>query len=140
MVVAGFRPIAFALLCVSCTSIYADSRTFDGTRWRVTAVNGHATPPRDPFFVEFLRSSYRARVGCNEARGQYRIERRDLIPAGMMTTEMACEAVPATGIPLMTYEQWGFRVLRQPMRMHWSSARRLRLSNASGSLDLEQAL
>ena len=135
---AGFRAAALALMCAGCTSIAVDQRSFEGTRWRVTAINGQPTSARGVFFFEFERGSYSARMGCNQARGRYRVEGDALVAFGTMTTEMACDAVPAEPIPLMTFEEWGFRVLRAPMRMQWKGETGLTLSNANGSIVLER--
>ena len=53
MAAAGFRATLLAFLCAGCTSIAADARTFEGTRWHVTAVNGRATPVAGDYRIEF---------------------------------------------------------------------------------------
>jgi heat shock protein HslJ len=137
MAAAGFSA-ALLLACAGCTSIAVDARTFAGTSWRVQAINGHATPAAQRFSMEFAEGSFRARMGCNEAGGGYRIAGDTLVPAMIRATQMACEAEPPTAIPLMTYERWGFGVLGQPMNIRWLSGRRLILRNSSGSIELER--
>jgi hypothetical protein len=64
---------------------------------------------------------------------------RDVISAGpVMSTKMAC--LPATDEPRpgpMEFENMGFSVLGQPMRMTWRDSRHLSLANAAGSIELE---
>ena len=128
---AGFRIAALALACGACTSIAADERTFEGRSWQVVAINGRPTPRWQSFHIDFARGRFIARMGCNEAAGAYRIDGSRLVPGFAHHTEMACEA------PMMTFEQWGFAVLHQPMRMTWKNSRRLTLSNAAGSIEIE---
>jgi heat shock protein HslJ len=128
---AGSRLAILALLCAGCTSIAADARTFEGTRWRVTAINGHATPAAINYAIGFKDRRIGGQVGCNHFGGEYRVVREILTTSAMMMTEMACPD------PAMTFESWGISILQQPMRMTWASSRRLALSNAAGSIDLE---
>ena len=139
MAAAGFRIAALALLGAGCTSIAADARTFEGTRWQVTAINGHPTPRYPNFRIEFARGRFTARMGCNIAYGIYRIEHEQLIPGFGGHTEMACKAVSDFAVPPMTFETWGFAVLHKPMRMSWKSSRELTLTNGAGSIQLEFA-
>ena len=139
MAVAGIRTSVFATLgLLGCTSIAADARTFGGTRWQVTAINGHATPRSGSFHIKFSRGSFSAQMGCNTASGAYRVEGDFLRPGIGRRTEKACDALYATEFPLMTYERWGFAVLSKPMRMSWRSGRELILSNVAGSIELER--
>jgi hypothetical protein len=46
MAAAVFRIAALALACAACTSIAVDARTFEGTRWRVTAIDAKPTPAK----------------------------------------------------------------------------------------------
>ncbi|HEX8841151.1 MAG TPA: META domain-containing protein [Sphingomicrobium sp.] len=128
---AGFRTAALALLCAGCTSIAADARTFEDTRWRVTAINRHVTPAAVNYAIGFKDGRIGGQFGCNHFGGEYRVAREILTTSAMMMTEMACPD------PAMTFESWGTAVLQQPMRMTWSSSRRLTLSNDAGSIDLE---
>jgi heat shock protein HslJ len=138
MAAGAFSAAALALACAACTSIVVDQRTFAGTRWRVTGIDGRPAPATQEFIFEFTSRTFGTRMGCNHASGVYRVEGGALVPAGVVSTEMACEANAPTGIPLMTYEDWGFRVLRAPMHMQWSGQDRVTLTNANGSIALER--
>lgn len=141
MAAAGFRAaLSAAALCAACTSIRADARTFAGTSWRVTAINGQATPDAGPFVLRFQERLFDGRFGCNNAHGSYTVEGDKLIPLGVGTTEMACDYPDDRphALPLMAWERWGFAVVRRPMRMQWKSGRQLTLSNAAGSIELER--
>jgi hypothetical protein len=65
MAVADFRSALLALACAACTSIAADARTFEGTRWHVTAINGHATPAASNYHIDFQRGRIGGQFGCN---------------------------------------------------------------------------
>lgn len=77
-------------------------------------------------------------MGCNSASGGYRVDGETLVPGPIAATQMACEAVVPTPLPLMEYEAQGFAVLSQPMRMEWHSAQRLSLRNTAGTIALER--
>ena len=125
---------------MGCTSMVVDARTLQGTNWRVTAINGQATPNSGRFRMSFDGANVSARFGCNSGGGGYTVSGKTLRPTGpMMATQMAC--APATDEPQinpMTYERWGFTVLGKPMRMTWKSGRRLTLNNAAGSIELKR--
>lgn len=127
-----------ALLLGGCTSIAADARTFEGTRWHVTAINGHATPASDRYSMSFERGRISARFGCNSGGAAYSVM-RDVISAGpVMSTKMAClPAIDGPGPGPMEFENMGFSVLSQPMRMTWRDSHHLNLGNAAGSIELE---
>lgn len=124
-----------ALLCVlplaACTSVVADQRTFDGTRWQVTAINGHSTPRSESYRIAFAGSQMSGHVGCNRFTAGYRMGGGVLTTSGLGGTEMACAE------PGMTFENWGYSVLRSPLRIDWTSDRRLTLANERGSIALE---
>ena len=131
MVAAGFRAAALALTCAACTSVMADERTFDGTRWHVTAIDGRTTPSAAAYHVEVSRNEISGRFGCNGFGGRYAIL-GDIITAGeVRSTMMAC--------PDMSFEASGLAVLNRPMQMRWSSGRQLTLTNGAGSIALERA-
>jgi heat shock protein HslJ len=135
----GFRSLVFvaALATAACASVAADVRTLAGTRWKVAAINGQPTPA-GPFELNFDQRSFAARMGCNHASGDYRLVGNTVHPGAVAATRMACEAAGEVAVPLMTWEQWGFAVLSQPMQLRWHSAQRLSLSNAAGSIELER--
>ena len=129
--------IAAAALLAGCTSVIADARTFAGTDWRVTAINGTATPANGAFSMSFTATDFAAHFGCNRGGGSYRIA-GDVMSAGaVFSTQMACASATDEGPDPMAFERMGFAVLNQPMRITWRSARELTLSNSAGSIALE---
>jgi heat shock protein HslJ len=128
-----------AAAAAGCTTVAADARTLDGTRWHVAAVNGQATPASDRYAMSFEGGRISARFGCNGGGAPYSVA-GDVIRAGpVMSTKMAC--LPATDQPgpgPMEFENMGFAVLGQPMRMRWQSATRLTLGNPAGTIALER--
>jgi heat shock protein HslJ len=132
MAAAGSRLALLALGCAGCTSIAADARTFEGTMWHVTAINGRATPATGDYRVEFKGGAIGGRFGCNGWGGRYAVAASMLTASAIRSTMMACTD------PAASFEGAGFQILNQPMRMSWTSGRRLTLSNAAGSIELER--
>jgi heat shock protein HslJ len=132
MAAAGFRLALLGMLCAGCTSIAADARTFEGTRWHVSAINGRATPAAGDYRIEFQDGGIGGRFGCNHFGGRYAVAGPALTASAIRSTKMACSD------PAARFEGEGFQILNQPMRMNWTSGRRLTLSNASGSIELER--
>ncbi|HYU95696.1 MAG TPA: META domain-containing protein [Sphingomicrobium sp.] len=142
MAAAVSRPIALALACAACTSINADERTFAGTDWRVSTINARPTPPGPDFHMEFGARDWRGGFGCNGMTGEYRLHGDELaigrsegerfFVGRIMATERDCSARPDGH-----FEGEALAILQRPMRMHWSSGRRLKLSNAAGSIELK---
>jgi heat shock protein HslJ len=130
MAAAVFRVAAFALASAACTSIAADARTLEGTRWHVAAINGRATLPRGDYRMEFKGGPASGRFGCNGFGGRYSMASDKLVVREVRSTLMACSD------PAGSFESAGFAILNQPMRMRWASSRRLNLSNSAGSIDL----
>lgn len=132
MAAAGFRIGLAGLACAACTSIAADARTFDSTRWHVTAINGHATPATGDYRIEFNDGGIGGRFGCNAFGGRYAIV-GDLMTSGeIRSTLMGCSD------PAASFERQGFAVLHLPMRMIWRPGHRLTLGNGAGTITLEQ--
>jgi heat shock protein HslJ len=132
MAAAGFKFAALALFSAGCTSIAADQRTFDGTTWRVIAVDGRATPPSGDYSMSFTGRELGARFGCNHVGGRYSVAGELLTATEVRSTLMGCPE------PASTFERDGLTVLGSPMRISWSSGNRLTLSNAAGSIALER--
>ena len=128
---AGFNIGLLALLCAACTSMAVDARAFEATRWHVSAINGRATPAASNYRVEFQRGRIGGQFGCNHFGGEYRVRSDVLITNAMAMTMMGCPD------PAATFEAQGLAVLQQPMRMNWTDARHLTLSNGAGSIALE---
>ena len=130
MAAAGFRLALTALLCAACTSIAVDARTFEGTRWHVTAINGRATPATGDYRIEFRGGGIGGRFGCNGFGGRYAVRGETVVVREMRSTMMACSD------PAASFEGAGFAILNQPMRWTWISGRKLTLSNTAGSIAL----
>lgn len=130
MAAAVFRLALVALLCADCTSIHVTDRTFEGTRWRVTAVNGRTTPASGDYRVEFKDGGIGGRFGCNGFGGRYSVAGSVLTAHEIRSTLMGCPE------PAASFEGEGFRILNQAMRLTWSGDHRLTLSNSAGSIDL----
>ena len=132
MAVAGFKVALLALLAAGCTSIAANARTFEGTRWRVIAINERVTPATGDYRIQFRDGGIGGRFGCNMFGGRYDVSGPKLVAKEIRSTLMACSD------PAASFEAAGFAVLNQPMGMSWRSATRLSLRNAAGSIDLER--
>ena len=132
MAAAGFRATVATLACAGCTSIAVDAQTFENTHWRVTAINGRATPSNGDYHMEFEGGRISGRFGCNGWGGGYSLTRETLSASQVVSTLMACPE------PAMSFESQGLTALRQPM--HWNSvgARGLTLTSPSGSISLER--
>jgi heat shock protein HslJ len=127
---SGVLAAAVALLAC-CTSVHSTNATFEGTQWRVTAINGHATPPPPASYrMRFEDRTLGGQFGCNHFGGDYRIAGDIMTTGAMMMTEMACSE------PASNFEHWGMLVLQRPMRMSWTSGRQLTLNNDAGSITL----
>ena len=135
MAAAGIRSASsaiLALLCAACTSIHADQRTFEGTRWRVVAVNSRPTPAAaGDYRIEFRDGRIAGRFGCNGFGGPYSVRGDTLVATDVASTLMGCRE------PSATFESAGFAILRRPMQLNWSSGDRLTLANAAGQIELQ---
>jgi heat shock protein HslJ len=124
--------LALALICAGCTSIHAEQRTFENTRWRVTAVSGVATPAGGDYSIQFNGGRIGGRLGCNSFGGRYSVSAESIVTGDMASTLMGCPE------PAATFESAGLRVLGAPMRWTWVSGLKLTLSNDGGSLQLQR--
>jgi len=123
--------LAMLATAACATSILPDERTFDGTRWHVTAISGQPTPAGD-YNVQFAGHAISGRFGCNGFGGSYVIL-GDIMNAGdIRSTMMACPGAAAS------FESRGFAILRLPMRMSWASGTQLTLTNGAGSIALQR--
>ncbi len=129
---AGFRSTLLAMTLAGCTSIAADARTLESTRWHVATINSRATSTTADYGIEFKNGRIGGRFGCNGFGGRYSIQRDQLIARDVASTLMGCPE------PAASFESQGFAILNQPMRMIWSSGRNLTLSNSAGSMMLER--
>ena len=132
MAAAAFRTAVLALACAACTSIAVDERTFEGTSWRVTAIDGRATPANGEYRMEFKGGQISGRFGCNGWGGSYAVTGATLTASQVRSTLMACPE------PGMSLESQGLAVLLQPMRATESGNATLMLSNSAGSIELKR--
>ena len=132
MAAAVFRVASLALACAACTTIAADARMFDGTRWHVMAIDGKPTPATGDYHVEFKAGEISGRFGCNGWGGTYAVRGETLTASQVRSTLMACPE------PAMSFESEGLAVLRQPMRLTGIAGTELTLSNSAGSIALER--
>lgn len=130
MVAAVFRGAALALACAACTSIAVDSRTFEGTYWRVTAIDGEATPPAGDYHMNFENGRISGRFGCNGWSGAFAVTGERITAAQVASTKMACPG------PAGSFESRGLAVINQPMRWRWGTGQELTLISGAGSISL----
>lgn len=121
-----------AAILAGCTSVETTNASFEGTEWQVTAIDGQATPRTDVYRMQFKDGKAGGRFGCNHFGGQYGATGDTMTVSNVASTLMGCPE------PVATFEREGLSVLQQPMRMNWSSERRLMLSNDAGSITLER--
>ena len=97
-----------------------------GTNWRVTAINGRPTPPRN-FYMNFIPDRIGAKFGCNSLGAGYSVTGSVLNAEAVMATRMAC--------PDMSFETQGSAILALPMNIS-GGGNRMVLSNRAGSIEL----
>ena len=121
---------ALMLATGGCDTIPSPQSQLAGTDWRVTAINGRATPDGPvAYSMDFEAMRIGARFGCNVIGGEYRLSGGVLTTNALVMTEMAC------GEPASGFEAQGSAILRQ--RMHLAEANgRLTLSNPAGTIVL----
>lgn len=125
------RAIGLGGLVALAACATADTGGVAGSEWRVTAINGQATPPPPASYrLQFEQRRLAGQFGCNHFGGDYRLVGGVLTTGAMMMTEMACRE------PAARFEAWGMAVLQHPTRVSWQGDDRLLLSNAAGSIEL----
>lgn len=133
MAAAAFKfVIAAAVAATACASIAGDGQSFEGTRWRVTAVNGRPTPATGDSRIEFRNGEIGGRFGCNRFGGRLSVRSETITAGPIMATLMGCAA------PAAAFESAGFAILNQPMRWQWTAGLQMTLSNSAGSIALER--
>jgi len=129
---AVFRIVTSAAFATAaCTSIAVDARSFEGTRWHVTAVNGRPTPATGDYRLEFKDGQIGGRFGCNSFGGRVAVRGEALTADQIAATQMGCSE------PSAFFESAGFAILSQPMLWQWTEGGKLTLSNEAGSIALE---
>ena len=131
MAAAAFKAAVLALVCTACTTVAADARTFEGTNWRVTAIDGRATPTSGNYSMSFAGGDLAARFGCNSIGGRYSVSGDTLTASEVRSTLMGCPE------PAGRFEREGLAVLNQSMRMTWTGGGSLTLSSGTGSIALQ---
>lgn len=131
MAAAVFRVAALALVCAACTSLVFDARTFEGTRWKVAAINGRSIPLSGDYQVEFQKGRMSGRFGCNPWTASYALSGETLEAEEVESATTACSE------PVMSLERQGLAVLGEPMRCTFRG-RKLTLSNRKGSIALRR--
>ena len=122
-----------ALILASCTSVQSGHSMLSGTEWRVTAIDGRATPPPPAnYSMTFEDSRLGAHFGCNIIGGNYRVSGAIMTTDAVVMTEMAC------GEPAASFEARGSAIIMQPMQLA-GGGERLILSNRVGSIELARA-
>jgi heat shock protein HslJ/uncharacterized membrane protein len=101
-----------------------------GTNWRVTAINGRPTQPRN-FYLNFMPDgSIGAKFGCNSLGGGYSQQGPTLTTTRVIGTQMACGD--------MSFESQGAKILSKPMTAS-GFGNHLTLTNTNGTIDLVRA-
>lgn len=121
---------ALMLATGGCDTIPSPQSQLAGTDWRVTAINGRATPDGPvAYSMDFEAMRIGARFGCNVIGGEYRLSGGVLTTNALVMTEMAC------GEPASGFEAQGSAILRQRMYLAQANGR-LTLSNPAGTIVL----
>ena len=125
--------LALAVAAAACAPMMPPGpfpRSIVGTQWRVTAINGRATPDGPAAYsMDFETMRVGARFGCNIIGGEYRLSGGVLTTNALVMTEMAC------GEPASGFEAQGSAILRQRMYLAQANGR-LTLSNPAGTIVL----
>jgi heat shock protein HslJ len=133
VVAAGFRSLAGAALGLgACTSIAADHRSFEGTTWLIVAVDGKPGLDGLARAIRFQDGMISGSFGCDGFVGQYAVGSDAITVDDFKITERACPEYPDS------FDRDGQAVLGSPMKMRWTSASRLTLSNRAGAIALER--
>lgn len=124
---------ALVLALAACGTVTHQGMRLSGTEWRVSAVNGRATPAGPAAYsMTFEPRRLGARFGCNSIGGAYRVTGSTLATDALVMTEMACSE------PAASFEAQGAAILMQPMSIG-SSEGRMTLSNRVGVIELVRA-
>ncbi|HET9811038.1 MAG TPA: META domain-containing protein [Sphingomicrobium sp.] len=104
-----------------------------GTDWHIVAVNGHQTPAQGDYSMHFGADySFGAKFGCNSMGGNYTQAGSTLTVTNLRSTLIGCPE------PSATFESKGSAILGQPMAVSFTSNDRMSLSNAAGTITLDQ--
>lgn len=109
-----------------------DAALLDGSRWRITSLDGRAIKTSRPTQIRFEGERIAGNAGCNSFGGNYRIERGALIADRVIATKMACMG---TG---MQVEVKFFAIIRGPARVTMNG-RTMALAAPAGTVVLTRA-
>ena len=102
--------------------------------WRVVAINGRPSNGRLSIRPPILSASF----GCNDGRGNGRIDGNRLVVTTMAVTERGCIDPDGSPAATMQREEEGFRVVTRTSMAAFSGPDRVRLSNEAGTIDLQR--
>lgn len=133
MAVVGLKKflVGCALAGLSCAGVAGEVHPFEGSLWRVTAINGEATP-HNKYSINFGGNQVTGRLGCNDFGGNLAVKEGKLSISALRATSRTC------GDDAAMFEGEGFQVLSQPLRMQWAGRDRLTIASDSGSMTLER--
>lgn len=133
MAVFGFKNILVgcALAGMSGAGLAADVYPIEGSLWRVTAINGEATP-HSKYSINFGGNQVTGRLGCNDFGARLAMKEGKLSISGLRATSRTC------GDDAAMFEGSGFAVLIQPLSMEWASRDRLVIASVNGNMTLER--
>lgn len=103
--------------------------------WKVVAVNGRASPGS----ASIRPPVYRFSFGCNDGRGNARVEGdRLVVVMAMAVTERGCMNPDGSPAESMLREDEGFRIASRNAAATFYGPDYVRLSNAAGTIDLRR--
>ena len=102
-----------------------------GTNWRVTAVNGRATPAQGQYYIQFEPNRISARFGCNGMGGAFSENGNQLTVGPLAATRMFCPE------PAMSFENQGGAILAQPLTVS-ANGDQMTLRNSVGRIELRR--
>lgn len=104
---------------------------FEGSKWRVSRVNGIQPPRSGAFNMGFRRGKALVKFGCNLIDADFWVEEKRLIIGKNKSKEFYCSE------PFAGFETDGMAIIKLPMYGRWiERGRRLELFSQAGSLIL----
>lgn len=133
MAAIGFKKILAGCLLagLSCAGIAADAFPIEGSLWRVTAINGEATP-HSKYSINFGGNQVTGRLGCNDFGGNLALKEGNLSISALRATSRTC------GMDAAMFEGSGFAVLSEPLTLEWTGRNQLVIRNVNGNMTLER--
>lgn len=109
----------------------ADIYPFEGSSWRVAAINGDPTPP-SVYSINFGENIVTGQLGCNDFGGKTKVSGANLDVSALRATSRICGDIAATR------EGDVFAVLSRPLRMEWKSRDLMTIASSAGNISLER--